>query len=276
VRSRWSVAVVVLGLFAILEPAFAGAAGVVPPNNPASNVGAVPAYSIVNNKSYEVNGPLPPCWTWSHAGRLMPRASYGTCLKDELAATNRAQSAEGLGPVSLPSNFNRLNAAEQMLVLVDVERVSRGEAPVVGVSARLDQFAQQGAVARQDPQLASASDYPGATGGFVANWAGAISTLDANYVWMYDDGWAGRLTDNYNCTSPGATGCWGHRDNVLANASRLPCPGATCALVMGGGFVNAGGGDGFSSYAELIVQVSSAPSGLYYTWARAQAQGARP
>jgi len=45
---------------------------------------------------------------------------------------------------------------------------------------------------------------------------------------------------------------------------------------MGGGFVNAGGGDGFSSYAELVVQVTGPPSGLYYSWAEAVAEGARP
>jgi hypothetical protein len=169
-----------------------------------------------------------------------------------------------------------LNASEQLLVLTDIERVSRGEAPVVGVSTQLDQLAQQGAAHRQDPSLPSASDFPGATGGFVANWAGALSALDANYDWMYIDGWAGRLTDNYDCTGPSASGCWGHRDNILANGARLPCPDATCALVMGGGFVNAGGGDGFSSFAELIVQVSNTPTGLYYTWARAVTQGANP
>lgn len=273
-RHRWSVAAVVLAILTGLATAVAGASGVVPPQNPTANVSAVPAYSIVNNKSYTVNGPLPPCWTWSTSGRLVPRATSPTCARDELAATNRAQSAEGLGAARLPQNFARLTAAEQLLVLVDIDRVSRGEAPVVGVSIRLDRFAQEGAAARTDPALPSASEYPGATGGFVANWAGAISALDANYVWMYTDGWAGRLTDNYDCTGPSASGCWGHRDNILANGSRLPCPVSTCALVMGGGFVNAGGGDGFSSYSELIVQVSGVAPGLYYTWARAVAQGA--
>ena len=275
-RSRWSVGAMLAGVLACLEVTLAAAAGIVPPHHPASNVSPVPAYSIVNNKSYLVGGPLPPCWTWSRSGQLVPRAYAPTCVKDELAATNRAQSAEGLGPATLPRTFARLSAPEQLLVLVDIERVSRGEVPVVGVSARLNQFAQLGAANRQDPELPSPTDYPGATGGFTANWAGALSALDANYVWMYGDGWAGAQTDNYDCTSPSASGCWGHRDNILTNGSRLPCLVSTCALVMGGGFVNAGGGDGFSSYAELIVQVSGAPTGLYYTWARAVAQGAIP
>ncbi len=273
-RFRRYVLVAALGLGPLLATA-AGAAGIVPPRQPPSNVSAVPAYSIVNNKSYQVNGPLPPCWRWSKSGQLVPRATYPTCVKDEILATDRAQSAEGLGPLTLPRNFARLGVPEQLLVLVDLDRVSRGEAPVVGVSARLDQFAQEGAAARGDPALASSADYPGATGGFVANWAGALSALDANYDWMYTDGWAGHLTDNYDCTGPNAPGCWGHRDNILANASRLACPYATCSLVMGGGFVNAGAGDGFSSFAELLVQITGTPSGLFYTWSDAVAAGAR-
>ena len=274
-RTRWNIGLVLVGMFCLASSS-AGAAGVVPPNNPASNINDVPAYTIVNNKSYVVHGPLPPCWAWSRSGQLVPRATNPTCVKDEVAATNRARSAEGLGGMTLPTNFARLNPAEQMLVLVDIERVSRGEAPVVGVSTRLDTLAQQGAAARQDPSLPSATDYPDATGGFVANWAGALSALDANYVWMYKDGWNGATTDNYDCTSPHAAGCWGHRDNILVNASRLSCPLADCALVMGGGFVNAGAGDGYSSYSELIVQVAGGPQGLYYTWAQALAQGATP
>ena len=34
------------------------------------------------------------------------------------------------------------------------------------------------------------------------------------YGWMYDDGSAG---ENKDCTSPTAPGCWGHRDNILAD-----------------------------------------------------------
>ena len=182
-----------------------------------------------------------------HIGAPGPARNLAHVRQRRTRSDESGTERRGIGSGQVAPNFARLNAAEQLLVLVDIERVSRGEAPVVGVSARLDRFAQEGAAARTDPALPSASDYPGATGGFVANWAGALSALDANYVWMYTDGWAGRLTDNYDCTGPSASGCWGHRDNILANGSRLPCPVSTCALVMGGGFVNAGGGDGFSS-----------------------------
>jgi hypothetical protein len=254
----------------------AGGAGIVPPNHPRANLTAVPKYSIVSGKSYVVGRALPPCWTWSTSHQLIPRSTTALCVKDEIAATNRAQSSEHLGPMTLPSNFASLSAPEQLLVTVDLERVSRGETPVAGVSASLDALAQSAAVARQDPSLPSASSYPGATGGYVANWAGALSALDANYDWMYLDGWAGSATFNYDCTSAQAAGCWGHRDNILVNGSRMPCLVASCSLVMGGGYVYLGAGQDFSSFSELIVQVNGAPSDLYYSWATAVADGAKP
>ena len=234
-RFRRYVLVAALGLGPLLTTA-AGAAGIVPPRQPPSNVSAVPAYSIVNNKSYQVNGPLPPCWRWSKSGQLVPRATYPTCVKDEILATDRAQSAEGLGPLTLPRNFARLGVPEQLLVLVDLisrepRRGTRGGRVGAARPVRPGRGGGPG-----DPALASSADYPGATGGFVANWAGALSALDANYDWMYTDGWAGHLTDNYDCTGPNAPGCWGPpatTSSPTPRASRAPTRRGS--LVMGGG-----------------------------------------
>lgn len=275
-KHRWVVGVILGGLTVV--PSFiavgAEAAPILPPNHPASNISPAPDYTIVNNRSYTVGSHLPGCWRWG-GDNLVASPNSSTCFKEEIAATNRAQSAEGLGPITLPSNFAALSPVKQLLVTVDIERVSRGEPPVIGVSASLDQLAQQGAIARRDPSLPSASAYPGATGGFTANWAGAINALDANYDWMYQDGWAGSRTFNEDCTSASAEGCWGHRDDILANGAVLPCNASSCSLVMGGGYVNRGAGDGFSSYSELFVQVTNTPSDLLYTWAMAVADGAQ-
>jgi hypothetical protein len=265
---------VALTLAPCLISANADAAAILPPANPASNIAPSPDYTIVNNRAYTVGSHLPGCWRWA-ASRLVANANSSNCVKQEVAATNRAQSAEGLGPVTLPRNFAALSPVKQLLVTVDIERVSRGEPPVVGVAASLDQLAQEGAVGRRDPSLPSASAYPGATGGYTANWAGAINALDANYAWMYQDGWAGNATLNEDCTSAHAAGCWGHRDDILANGAVLPCPTSSCSLVMGGGYVHLGAGDGFSSYSELFVQVSTTPADLIYTWAMAVAEGAQ-
>jgi len=276
VRARWTLVLVLATTFSFVDVSLASGAGTVPPQNPRSNIAAVPRYSIVNNKSYVVGAGLPACWAWGKDNRLVPRASSTTCVSDEIAATNRAQSAEGLGPITLPSNFATLSVPDQLLVMVDIERVSRGEVPVLGVSAQLNALAQRGAAAREDPSLPSTSYFPNATGAYVANWAGALSALDANYDWMYTDGWAGRATDNYDCTSAHAAGCWGHRDNILVNSSRMRCLVTTCSLVMGGGYSYLKAGDNFSSFSELIIQVSGTPTTLSYTWATALADGANP
>ena len=75
-------------------------------------------------------------------------------------------------------------------------------------------------------------------------------------------------------SNPSAPGCWGHRDNILANATAMPCYESSCSIVMGAGYVRDGAGDGFNSYTELFVQVSGVVPVLYYTWDEALAAGA--
>jgi hypothetical protein len=253
----------------------AGASGVVPPMNPTSDLWARPAYSFgPGHHSYEVGQALPACWAWG-SGRFIAKGRTTRCVEVAVAATNRAHHVEGLSSLTLPKNFSRLSAEEQLLVLTDIERVSRGEPPVLGLSATANGFAQSAAKANMDPSLPSASDLVDATGAWAANYAGGVNTLDANYAWMYEDGWGGSSTLNYDCTSPTASGCWGHRDNILLNASTMACYQASCSLVMGAGYVPQGAGSGYSSYTELFVQVAGGIPPLYYTWARALANGAK-
>jgi len=55
------------------------------------------------------------------------------------------------------------------------------------------------------------------TYGWASNWAGAYPNApEAYYAWMYYDGWGGKNTSNLDCTGPSASGCWGHRDDVLS------------------------------------------------------------
>jgi len=261
-----------------LAGAVAGAAGIVPPKNPASDLWAVPAYTFTpaNDQTYAEGSTLPACWMWGAAGSFVARGRVPQCSTAALAATDRAQHAEGLPSIVLPSNFSALSVPEQLMVLVDIERVSRGEAPVIGVSARANAFAQLAARRNTDPLLPTSGGVAGATDAWSANYAAGVNALDANYEWMYTDGWDGQRTFNYACTGPRAPGCWGHRDNILANASRMPCYLTSCSMVMGAGFVPNGAGDGYSSFTELFVQVSSVVPALYYTWSEALAAGARP
>ncbi len=256
-----------------LGAAAAGGAGLVPPRNPARDVPADPAYSLAPGVSYTVGQPLPPCWSWRGTGFALAATASG-CVAAEVAATDHAHALEHLAPVRLPRDWARLSVAEQLFVLCDVERVSRGEAPILGLSRALDAQAQVGAVHDADPLMSA--PVAGATGAYASNWAGADNALDANYSWMYLDGWAGAATRNADCTSAGAPGCWGHRDNILVDAAREPCPSGGCAYVMGAGYVARGAGGGYGSFSELIVQVAGARPALFYTWREALAAGARP
>jgi hypothetical protein len=252
----------------------AGAAGIVPPRNPSTDLGAVPRYSLVNGQFYTQGQVLPACWKWGPTGHLVAQGTVAPCVNDAVLATDRARHREGLRSFVLPRNFAHLSVPEPLLVLVDLERVGRGESPVLGVSARANVFAQLGARRKADPVLPATSGIAGSTGGWSSNYASAVNTLDANYGWMYTDGWDGKLTFNYDCTGPGAPGCWGHRENILENAARMGCYETACSLVMGAGYVTRGAGDGYNSYTELFVQVSGAAPSLYYTWDQAVAAGA--
>jgi hypothetical protein len=104
-------------------------------------------------------------------------------------------------------------------VLSNLERVDRGLAPALGLAASLD----------QDAALAVGDDIdptPSAMYGNVwtSNWAGGLSSpLEADFDWMYDDGYG---SGNGDCRSPTAPGCWAHRHDILARFGRPIAMGA--------------------------------------------------
>ena len=236
------------------------------------DIWAVPAYTFT---PVNIHSPgLPACWKLDPS--YVPQPQAPRCIAAETSATNHARASEALPKLVLPRNFERLTTQEQLLVMVDLERVSRGEPPVLGLSVRANLFAQQGAQRRTDPLLPpSGGGMAGVTGTWGSNYAAGISAIDANYQWMYTDGWDGKLTFNAACTGPHAAGCWGHRDNILADVSNMPCGTTTCHLIMGAGYLKDGSGQGYSSFTELFVQVSRTAPALYYTWKQALAAGAK-
>jgi hypothetical protein len=232
-----------------------------PPENPPANVAPAPTFQ------YSQSGSTPgPCWA-DVGGAITPAFTRQACVTHEVAAPDHARALEGLSGMRLPGNYLSLTPAEQLLVLTDLERVSRGEQPVLGLSSGLDADAQQGADANTDPGFSAlATIHTWQWAG--SNWGASRSALDVDYYWMYLDGWGGTNTSNLECTSPQASGCWAHRDNILKNAS---------VLVMGAGEVP-NNWNGYASYAELIVSLRSSADAppLYYTWADAVAAGATP
>ncbi len=154
-------------------------------------------------------------------------ARLAECDALALAAIDQARAREGVGPLGLPSGFDREGLAAQMLTLVNEERVDRGLAPVKGVSSALDRFALAGARSGLDPGFPS--PFPGSKGGSV--WTSVWSPLLADYLFMYDDGPGGV---NLDCVSAHTAGCWGHRRILLGRYSG--------PLLLGVGATGRGGG----------------------------------
>ncbi len=146
------------------------------------------------------------------------------CQTVVLRAIDRARAAEGVGPLQLPSDYAGLTTAQQLFVLADIERVSRGLPGFTGLSSQLDGLAATGASTDSDPV--------GPTGfSWGSNWAGGeASALLADYDWMYDDGVG---SPNLDCGRASSTGCWDHRQNILGDYGARPTMGAAATMVNG-------------------------------------------
>ena len=183
------------------------------------------------------------------------------CLLATLRAIDAARAQEGVGPMALPDNYWTLPADQQLFVALNRERVDRGNPPLVGLTAELDSAAQQGADQNGDPSL-TAPSYAGATWeGRTIYWGAVTQALAADYYWMYEDGWGGSADTTFNavCTSPDASGCWGHRDAILGAFQ------AGHHLTMGGA-MNPTAANGRPSWAALMMGTGNEPPKYTYTW----------
>jgi hypothetical protein len=174
----------------------AGAAGILPPANPGSNV-------------------APSNTNW-------------------LASIDAARAQEGVGTMNVSqSALASLPLPEQMFAVVNLERVDRGLPPISYMTAQLDSYAQAGADANTDPPIPSSlsGGSPITFGGSL--WAGQTSALAADYYFMYDDGYGGSATSNFACSPAAPSGCWVHRDVILHEFGG--CPTGWPVLSMGAG-----------------------------------------
>ena len=203
-------------------------------------------------------GPLPRACASAPRGML--------CIAGVLGALDHARAQLGFGPYLVPSDFASLSGPQQLLILCNLDRVAYGLPPIDGLSPVLDTVAAAGVSSDSDPDpsqlLASLSSF-----GWSSNWAGAYPNApEAYYAWMYYDGWGGHQTSNLDCTSPTASGCWGHREDVLA----FPQQGM---LSMGASVSRDAHGQ--IGYAMTLVWTPvSNWTRLTYSWADAQADGA--
>lgn len=180
------------------------------------------------------------------------------------------KSQEGLDPLRFNlERYARLSIAQQLFVLVNLERVSRGEVPSYGLYAPLNRTSAIGARLGRDPS--PVSKY----GDFESIWADAPNTRSqvsafAIFDWMYEDGgppYYGSV--NGDCPRRGLPGCWGHRDAILEATPDVIPEGFTLELLTGA----AGGVDnyhGVSSLAMAFTWSDGVPrTGITYTWAQA-------
>jgi hypothetical protein len=189
-----------------------------------------------------------------------------------LPVVNAARSAqEGLSPLRLNiSRYNRLTIAEQLFVMANLERVSRGEVPIYALTATLNAFAALGVRDGRDPE-------PGAGwigNGFESIWSASPPSRTqmvffADLGWVYEDGPPPYHASFFNadCSRRGMSGCWGHRDAILEPA---PATGPAGLVLIAGAAGAVGNWHGQSSMAMFFTWSIGTPrSGVTYTWAQA-------
>jgi hypothetical protein len=226
--------------------------GVLPPRNPPKNL-----------------PPDPNFYAYCASGALDDTVA---CNSKALQAINRARASERIGSLRFNlANFLKLSVADQLFVIADLERVSRGEPPMTALTIGLDKVAQAGAGADTDP-ISSARKLPGGSEvrAWGSNWAGGSeNALGSDDGWMYNDGFG---SDNGACPYASAAGCWGHRDNILRvwTSDLAGCPAASSQLVMGAAYARSS--KWTTSFAEIFLAACGPePTGQVYTWTQAQA-----
>lgn len=199
-----------------------------------------------------------------HASRAA--AASDACRRVLVADIDAARAREHLRALALPRDYAHLPARQQVFVLTNLERVDRGLPPVSGINAALNVRALLGASREEDPSPAGWQ--LGGLAGLV--WtsvqATAANPLEADWLWMYSDGWAGDATTNIDCTGPGSAGCWSHRDNIL---QAYP---AHSVLVTGTAAADRTATT--ISYTQLVLAGTGRAPRLLYTWRLAVADGA--
>ncbi len=237
---------------------------------PRSTVKASKSFSAVPNPARNAT-PSPdynnPCWAGGAAGA----ASTTACHTQQLAAINHQHALEHVKAITLPRNFWSLTPALQIFVIINLERVSRGLKPVLGVNAQMSGWATT-ATKRSSDVAVGAWDLSNGSHlqTFGSVWAADLNSLDAAFIWMYADGWATGGSLNADCTSAKSAGCWGHRQIMLGSY------GGSAALVAGVASQQRylAGGD-LNSDAAAIASYTGAKPTMTYTWATAVAAGAR-
>jgi hypothetical protein len=188
------------------------------------------------------------------------------------AINNARKTLKMAGPLSFSlAAFDNLGPREQLLAIADIERTSRGLAPVAGLTTQLDAVALAGAKAQTDPRILPFTRPLHLSGGgyatyYRSNFAeGTANAMGADYYWVYDDGLG---SPNEDCTPTSQSGCWGHRESVLAPYNEAKyCPrGARLNIVMGAAELTSGV-KASPAITEIFTNDCGALPGMDSTWA---------
>jgi hypothetical protein len=188
-----------------------------------------------------------------------------TCINAVVTAINNARALESVGPMVLPSGFASMSSAVQTFIVSNLERVDRGLQPAAGMVDMLNTLSTNAAVNDADPALPNWNPIgafsPNRWG---SNWAGDLNALASDYDWMYNDGWGPTGSYNLDCQSATASGCWGHRHNILS--------------AYGGEALITGVGSVVQSQWTSIAQIFVAGTGGYpaFTFSWSQITAASP
>jgi hypothetical protein len=199
---------------------------------------------------------------------------WADCNDILLAAVNSAQAAEHLRGFTLPANFLSLSGAQQLFVWVNLERISRGVPPLVGLSPYLSAAVASGLRHGRGATFEKAYGPIGVAVGtktFSYEWSafeggGSDMPMAAGLVFalMYQDGWAGPshgpfgATMNNACTSPTSAGCWSDRDDLLGLTTGTNCADCIAGAAEAPIF--------FTSFGLLVVHPVEFPTPLNFTW----------
>jgi hypothetical protein len=194
--------------------------------------------------------PSPSYWSLC----LQQGSNSQACTDQIVQAIDSARALEGVGPMTLPSNFTSLTTEQQTFVVSNLERVDRGLPPVAGMVDSLNALASDAAATDADPMLPGWSVGPFQVNGWSSIWAGDLNALASDYDWMYNDGWGPQGSYNLDCQSAGAAGCWGHRHAILRTGSHL---------ITG---VGSQMQTHWMSIAQIFVSGSGADPAFTYSW----------
>ena len=207
----------------------ASAAGILPPSNPSANI-----------------APDNPDW---------------------LTSINDARSHEGVGAMNVSeSALGALPIDQQVLTVVNDERIDRGEQPIDYVTSQLDSYAQGGANAGTDPTFPSSRDrvVPPSRSADRSGPAASRRCSRPTTTGRTTTATAARRRPTRPAALSNPSGCWGHRDIILHQFAG--CPSGPPVLSMGAAFSPNGYPGG--SIAAIFVSTCSPPTDITASWGK--------